>query len=366
MGLRVSVEGICDGEKAIPPSLIFNPWAQNMTGKSEIAETDKSEVTAEEAAEVLRRHDDLLIVSHVRPDGDCIGSMLGLFFILRKLGKRVATFNVDPIPEKWDFVPGIENVASTLPEWTPSITVFVDCGGVKRVSDDFQPIGVVLNIDHHLTNTRFGDYNYIDVNTSAVGQQIYNILQAFGAELTPEIATVLYLSMMTDTGGFRYSNATPESFRVAARLAEAGADVSFLAQQVYETRTREEVALAARVMGNLHFEADGAMVWAELRGADYERFGGYENEPDGLSSEIRGIKGVEVSCLMHETEEGWLRAGFRGKGNVDCSAIAASVGGGGHFNAAGVFIKGVRYEEARERILDAMRKAMNEWQTKRP
>lgn len=313
----------------------------------------------EETAALLRSNDRFLIVSHMRPDGDCLGSTLGLLLVLRALGKQVAGYNAGPLNGRWDWLPGIEHVRQDLPAWEPDWTVFVDCGGVNRVHDDFQPQGRILNIDHHLTNTRFGDVNWIDVEACAVGEQVYLLAEELGVALTQEMATALYLSIMTDTGGFRYSNTTARALELGGRMVAAGAQPALVSQNVYETKTRGEIKLTGRVLNRLEFDCGGAMVWSELRTSDYQELGASaEDEPDGLSSEIRGIEGVEVSCLFNELAEpeGGLRASFRGKGNVDCSAIATACGGGGHFNASGATLRGTDYEQARSRVLEAMRR----------
>ncbi|CAN5430337.1 bifunctional oligoribonuclease/PAP phosphatase NrnA [soil metagenome] len=318
----------------------------------------RESVSLSQTAEILRSSDNILIVSHMRPDGDCLGSTIGLFLGLRTLGKRVAAYNSSEITGKWDFLQGSDNVKNTYPEWPVELTVFVDCGAVYRVSDTFKPFGATLNIDHHLTNDCFADNNYIDIDSCAVGEQIVNLLGELGVPLTPTIASALYLSVLTDTGGFRYPNTTDRAFRIASQLVAAGADPGSIAQEIFESRSKEEFALTARVLTSLRYEFNDTLVWGELRLADYAANGGTENEPEGLASEIRGVRGVEVSVLFHETPDGATRAGFRGKGRIDCSAIAKACGGGGHFNASGASIEGMPYEAARDKVLAIVRKAV--------
>ena len=318
-------------------------------------------VALEEIAQTLRERDNFLVVSHMRPDGDCLGSTIGLLLGLRKIGKRVAAYNAGPIGAKWGFLDGIGEVATKLPDWTPDMTVFVDCGGVKRVSDTFEPIGATINIDHHLSNDKFANFNWIDIDACAVGEQIFALLGEFGVALDPTIASALYLSIMTDTGSFRYSNTSSRALEIASTLVAAGADPGYLAQNVFETRTRGELALMGAVFGTLRFEQEGIMVWSELLQSHYAGLTDVDGEPEGLASDIRGIAGVEISCLLHETEEGTLRASFRGKGQIDCSAIARLCGGGGHFNASGCAIKNMPYAAAKERVLGEVRKAVSEY-----
>ncbi|MDK2970945.1 MAG: bifunctional oligoribonuclease and phosphatase NrnA [Candidatus Sumerlaeota bacterium] len=317
-----------------------------------------ADATARDVALELRAHERILIVSHARPDGDCLGSATALLAALRSLGKTVAAYNTSPVPRILAFLPEIDSVSTELPAWAPDLTVFVDCGGIDRVGENFVPQGRVLNIDHHATNDRFGDMNYIDVGAAAVGDQVREILRELGVELTPTIATSLYTALATDTGCFRYANTSARAFKLAAELADAGAKPAYISQQVYESRTPGEVMLTARCLSSLHLESAGRLAWAELRNSDFAKAGGRDNEPEGLSSELRAIDGVEISVLFHELEEGGLRGSLRGKGNVSCSALAEQLGGGGHVAAAGFALKGVEYEPARDKALDLLRTAV--------
>jgi phosphoesterase RecJ-like protein len=314
--------------------------------------------TARDVADLLRASDDILIVSHQRPDGDCLGSATALLMGLESLGKRVAAFNPSGVPRTLRFLSHADRVRETLPGWTPAVTVFVDCGGIDRVSDDFRPAGTVVNIDHHATNSRFGELNFVDAEAAAAGDQIREILRALDVVLTPEIATSLYTALATDTGCFRYANTSERVFRLAAELTAAGANPAAVAQAVYESRTPGEVLLTARCLSALRLECGGRLAWAELRNSDFADAGGRDNEPEGLSSELRAIEGVELSILFHELDEGGMRASLRGKGRANCAALAESLGGGGHVAAAGVTRKGMDYKAARDEVLAAARAAM--------
>jgi phosphoesterase RecJ-like protein len=311
-----------------------------------------------ETARVLRDADDVLIVSHIRPDGDCVGSTVALLFGLESMGKRVAAYNVSKLNQKLNFLEGADRIRQSLPHWPVRYTVFVDCGGLTRVSDDFVPQGVTINIDHHLTNEVFAEYNYIDPEAASVGEQIYNILECLGVQITSRIAQGVFMSLMTDTGSFRYSNTSAATLELAARMARAGAVPWEIASHYYESRDYGEMMLTGRAFNRMQLEFDGRLAWSELRVTDYDDVGGDDVEPDGLVNEMRQITGVEVSLLIHECRDGGIRAGFRGRGHVDCAAVAAVCGGGGHFNAAGCRIPGVTFEEGRERVLAATRAAL--------
>ncbi len=325
--------------------------SQNSNGSS----PTRRAVNLAETVEILRRSDNILVVSHLRPDGDCIGSSVALLLGLKSLGKRVAAYNRDGLGPKTNYLRGSDCIQTTMPPWQVDLTVFVDCGAVRRVADGFAPVGKTLNIDHHLTNDRFADYNFIDVDAAAVGEQVINILGALGVTITPEIASAAYLSVMSDTGGFRYSNTNAATFDLAARLVRLGADPGTASTAYYESRERGEFLLSGRAYERLKVELDGAFAWSELRSGDYDDAGGEEVEPDGLVNELRAIRGVEISLLFHEMRTGGLRGGLRGKGRIDCAEVAQRFGGGGHFNAAGLVVSDRPFEEARELVLRELR-----------
>jgi phosphoesterase RecJ-like protein len=317
---------------------------------------DPPHLAVEKVARELRDRDKFLICSHVRPDGDCIGSTLGLLYALESMGKTVRAYNQSAIPLNFQFLPGWERISNNRQDgFNPEVMVFVDCGGPDRVADDFETSGFVINIDHHATNEVFGDVNYIDVKATAVGEQIFSIVEKMQIPLTPEIASNLYLAILSDTGGFRYPNTRMHTFEVAARLVDAGANPSRIAQEFYETRSPESLWLQGQVLGNLHLECGGTLCWSEIKWDMYKKVGGEENEPEGLVSEMRGVRGVEVSLLVHELEAGGLRVGIRSKGNVDVSALAQRLGGGGHHNASGAYIVG-DYDEIKGRVLEEARR----------
>lgn len=308
--------------------------------------------TVRDVAELLRREDRILVVSHMRPDGDCYGSATALMGGLLTLGKVCAAYNVSGVPKRLSFLPFIDKISDRMPEWTPSVTVFVDCGDTDRVEPDFKPKGKVINIDHHATNSRFGDLNYIDVETTSVGEQIYYLLKELGVKIDKDIATGIYTSLSDDSGNFRYPNTSSRTFEIAAELVALGVKPSEVSQHLYESKSRQEVDLIGRVLSRIQYGADGKFAWSEIRWQDYVDVGGPEHEPDGMSSEIRGIEGVEAAILFHEQEDGSLRGSARGRGEVDCAAIAENFGGGGHFNAAGFRISGEDYEKARDRAVE--------------
>ncbi len=305
--------------------------------------------------EVIHTHHRFLICGHVRPDGDCLGSALALAHILKGLDKEVRVYIPQPIPDHFFFLPGIHMIEPSLETCgKPDVTIFVDCSSQNRVDDTWNFEGVIVNIDHHQTNNYFGEFNYIDMDASAVGEQIFYLAQALNARITPDIANNIYLALLADTGGFRFSNTSARTFQIAADLCLLGANPADIAQDFYSNISIETTHIIAHVIGNLHFELDGQIVWGEITQDVYQKNGGETNEPEGLVGELRRIKGVEVAVLLHELPEGGLRAGLRSKEEVDVSKIAAELGGGGHPNAAGLYVKG-DYETIKQQLLSALR-----------
>lgn len=316
----------------------------------------RGDINLAQAAQLLAENNDFLIVSHLRPDGDCLGSATGLMMGLEAMGKRVAAYNHSGVPKKLNFVPSSDRVSTKLPDWKPGLVVFVDCGGRERVHADFRPTAPTLNIDHHATNSRFGDWNYVDLDAAAVGEQVLDVLTQLGVPITRDIATSLYTSIASDTGSFRYPSTTGRTLDKGALLLKRGADAAAICQALYESRSRGELLLTGKAFANLRFECDGRFVWSELRAADYREAGGIDNEPEGLVTDMRGIEGVEVSMLLHEVEPRGIRCGLRSKSVFDCSKLAAELGGGGHRNASGYFNDHVEFEAEKKRIMEiAMR-----------
>ncbi|MCX7626252.1 MAG: bifunctional oligoribonuclease/PAP phosphatase NrnA [Candidatus Sumerlaeaceae bacterium] len=308
-----------------------------------------------EICEVIRRHQEFLIVGHGRPDGDCLGSCLGLYAVLRQMGKDVRFFTPGPIQDFFSFLPYLGETITEHPAIRPGeIIIYVDCGDFERVDEVFKPEGFIINIDHHLSNAFFGNLNWVDTEACAAGELIYRLALALGEPISPEAATCLFTAIMADTGGFRFSNTDRVTFETAAALVAAGANPAAIAEAVFENRKPRAVYITGVIYQTLKYEFDGRLVWNELRRDIYELAGGDEYEPEGLCSDLRGIAGVEVSVLFHETPDGWCRVGLRSKGRVNVSRLAQMLGGGGHHNASGAYIK-QPYDQARDRALDVIR-----------
>lgn len=307
-----------------------------------------------EIADVIRNNDSFVIAGHLRPDGDCLGSCLGLYEFVRLMGKKVRFYTHGPVPEMFKFLPNFDKIELQNPPEKPDAYLVVDCGDLERVHETFRPQGLVVNIDHHVSNSNFGSLNWVDTEATAAGEQIYRLAVAMEQQITPQMATCLYTAIMSDTGGFRFSNTDEMTFKAAGHLVQAGANPAAIAEAVFESRKRESVLLTGQVYANLKFEFDNRFVWGEITEPMFRAVGGEYAEPDGLASDIRGIEGVEASVLFFETQDKWLRLGLRSKGRVNVSEVAQMLGGGGHAAASGAMIKRP-YAEAREFALSTIR-----------
>jgi phosphoesterase RecJ-like protein len=233
-------------------------------------------------------------------------------------------------------------------------TLCVDTSDSERVHAGFNPTGTFAVIDHHISNTNFGTLNWVDGTATAAAEMIYILLNAMDVKITSAIATCLYTGMMTDTGGFRFGNTKEITFRVASDLVACGADPAFIAEKVWDSRSPATVKISALVLSTLKYEFGGRLVWNEVTQEMMRSTGDDEAEPEGLSSEMRSIMGVDVAVLFYETPEGFCRIGFRSRGDTNVSAMASLVGGGGHKNASGAYIP-EDYATTRDRALGVIR-----------
>lgn len=295
-------------------------------------------------ANVIRTHKRFLIVSHMNPDGDALGSSLGLAFLLESLGKDVFVYNQGPVPAQYGFLPGVERIQQAISSDTSfDVTFVLDCSTAERVGDAFlrfEKRGQVVVVDHHPPRGALDAIRLIRTEAAATAELIYDIVEHLGAPLTPDASTALYAGLMTDTGSFRFSNTTPHALQVASRLLAAGADHRLLIERVYESFPVERFRLLAMALKTLHFSHGGrvALVWVTR--PMFQEAEANEEMTDGFVDIPRSIRGVEVAVLIREKEGCEHRVNLRSRGRVDVGEVAARFGGGGHPNAAGCTLKG--------------------------
>ncbi|MGH7263810.1 MAG: DHH family phosphoesterase [Candidatus Rokuibacteriota bacterium] len=292
--------------------------------------------------EVIRAGRRFLLLAHLYPDGDVLGSQLGLGLALRDAGRRVEFACHHPVTDPFHFLPG----ADAIQQWKEGrgqhdVVVTLDCPDPSRVGGLLdgvrQPGTRVLNIDHHADNRRYGDVNWIAPTAAATGEMVFDLLEAAGFPVTAPVAVNLYTAIVTDTGSFRYSNTTPRTFRIAARLLEAGAEPAAVAIALYETRHLAGLHLLGRILQQVETNAEGTAAWVVIDRSQ-------TRSPDLLEAEDfitypRSLRTAKVAVLFRELA-GEVKVSLRAKGEVNVARIAAAFGGGGHANAAGAVVKG--------------------------
>ena len=315
------------------------------------------ELTRDAGAAVafLRRAKRVLITSHSAPDGDAIGSELGLLELAERLGVTGAVVNRDPHPASLAFLPGLDRV--TVQDAPPAgferdfdLVVTLECPGLDRpdlAGLDRLPI---LNIDHHLANERYGALDFVDEEAPAVGEMVLAMAAAAGVPVSPAMATCLYTALVTDTGDFRYSNATPRAFAAAARLVAAGAAPHVIAEALHEHVPERVVRLTAAVLGTLELLAGGRLALITCDRAMLDAAGARPEDTESLINVPRAIDGVQVAVLLKTFPPNGVRASLRSRGVVDVQAVARRFGGGGHRAAAGCTIT-LPAERARQALL---------------
>jgi bifunctional oligoribonuclease and PAP phosphatase NrnA len=292
----------------------------------------------------LREHDRFLVVTHENPDGDALGSLLATTLALRQLGKDVIMYlaGEGPLPREYAFM-SLDGLARELPaDMEERTLVAVDCAKADRMGPDTTPIDrarLVIDIDHHHDNSRFGDLNLIVADASSTGEVLRDVFAALGVELTPEIAEPLYIALVTDTGRFQYSSTTPKSYRLAAELIEAGADFHAVFREVYESLELAKLKLLARALERARVLEGGRIIVSYLLRPDFAEVGAAEPYSEGIIDFLRAVEGSELAVLIREpprdtgpTRRVSLRASID---ELDVSAIARTFGGGGHRQAAG-------------------------------
>ncbi len=294
----------------------------------------------------------ILISVHKNPDGDALGSQLALMLALKKMGKSVTAHNLDPVPEIYRFLPhagSIQTGSKVEGKYDGCIVLDADPprAGLFGAS---VPAGVLINIDHHITNSSVWPHTWLDPSASATGEMVYRLICELGVPIDRDIALCLYTAIFTDTGSFRYSNTSPESMKIAARLLEAGADPWLVTENVYESFAFRRLKLLGHILAAMERSEDGRIAWVVVTDDLYRATGTTAEDTDNFINFVRSAKGVEVAVLFRQTGDREYKISMRSKGRIDLSGLAQSLGGGGHKNAAGSTLQGT-LEEVRHRVI---------------
>jgi phosphoesterase RecJ-like protein len=295
--------------------------------------------------EEIRQARKLLLTTHENPDGDALGSLVAMHWILKQLGKDSLMYlspDEFPLPYEYrDFT--FDDLVGASPEdMDERVVMFLDCGNIDRMPVDFlQRDGIhILNVDHHHDNTRFGTVNLVSPEASCTAEIVFGLAAELGAEITPKIADALYVGLVTDTGKFMYENTTPAAHRMAADLIDAGVDAHGVYRRLFEDLPFRRLQLLARALEKLARYDDGAVTLAALTRADFEETGALETDSEGIIDHLRSVEHTKVAVLVRELladdRRDQSKVSLRATdGTVDVSVIARELGGGGHRQAAG-------------------------------
>jgi phosphoesterase RecJ-like protein len=305
---------------------------------------------------VLRKGERFLVCSHSRPDGDAVGSILAMGMLLEQLGKRADLVTADRVPTIYRGLPGAESIRHALRVHGPyDAVILLECDGIERAQlRGLEPF-YLINIDHHLTGRAYGQLNWIDYGAASVGELVHRLVKAAGASVTAKMATCLYTTLLTDTGGFTYGAVKESTFEVARELVLAGADPVGIARDVFYSATTSKVMLLGAALNNL--KREGRLAWLWITHQDMVRTCAVEEDCEGIVNLGVGIAGVEVAVFLRELPEKRIRVSLRSKGKVNVAVISERLGGGGHGSAAGCTLEGP-LGRALEEILDELRPAV--------
>ena len=313
------------------------------------------------AAEIRGRHR-FVISSHVRPDGDAIGSQLAMAYALRALGKEVRIVDGDRPPTPLLVFPGVPAI-EVLPEIDdPGDAVIVmECGDLARTGVKGFERGFVINIDHHPGNTMYGAVNWFDLSAAACGEMVFDLVRELGVPLTAEIATHVYVAILTDTGSFHYSSISPKTFDICRQCVEAGVDPPAVARCIFDSNNLGRLKLFGAVLSKMEMDATGRLATVFVDRKLAAECGGTYEDTEGLINLPLTVKEIQAVVFFKENGENDWRVSMRSKGNIDVNAVAKQFGGGGHKNASGCGAKGTFEELKRlfcDRIMEQIDRAL--------
>ncbi len=311
-----------------------------------------------QVVELIEKKDRFAITSHVRPDGDSLGSSLGLYWLLKALNKDVEVIMRDLAPHSYRQLPGADAVRVTPAVDRVYEAVFViECSDIDRPGLIDLEKQFVVNIDHHSTTELFGTINWIDSTASAVGEMIYNLCKATGVRVTKEIAECVYTALLTDTGSFHYSNTTERTFKIASELVRTGVKPAKTAEAIFGSYQWPKIQLLSQVLGTAKRDETGHVAWMQQTLEMQKQTHASDEDADGFVNYPLAVSEVEATALFKECSPGVYRTSLRSKGDVNVAKIAEQFGGGGHRNAAGCTLKG-DLEEIEQKLVPLMQDAV--------
>lgn len=303
----------------------------------------------------IKESQKIAILSHIMPDGDNIGSSLALYTALERAGKQVAYILDDEIPRTYRFLKNSDKTQRPGTEGDFDLVIALDCGDVERLGSAKRYLEgrFVINIDHHISNTAFGDYNMVDSNASATGEIIYQIIRILGIPMDKDISECLYTAIVTDTGQFQYSNTTSVTHQIAGDLINNGVSAPEMYEKLYQNNPIEKIYLMKEALDSLEFYNNGSISCITLTKKQIEASGAKDSDSEGIINLAREIENVEVAIFFRELGDDGVKVGFRSKKVIDVCEIAKQFGGGGHVRASGCTVKGP-IGEVKEKVVQAV------------
>lgn len=315
-----------------------------------------------EVIEFIERHHRFAITSHVRPDGDSIGSSLALMWMLEAMGKAVEIVIRDEIPKSYRQLPGAQRIRQIgqfdYPRQYDGVFV-IECSDIDRPGLPGLEQQFTINIDHHVTTVRFGCINWIDTTASAVGEMIYNLCKAMGVRVTPDIATCAYAALLTDTGSFHYPNTTDRTLKVASELVKLGANPARVARAIYYSQPFSKLKLLGLALSSLTRDQTGRIACLAITHDMMTQAEATEEDAEGIVTYPLSAADIDIVVSLRETQPGIYRASLRSKDSVNVARVADYFGGGGHRNAAGCTMNG-ELVQIKQALLAKLQEALNQ------
>ena len=304
-----------------------------------------------------------LITSHARPDGDSIGSQLAMAFALDALGKSVRIVNADPAPEHYQEFPGMDRIEIAPRVEHPDVdaVIVMECSDLSRTGVAGLEGQFIINIDHHAGNRMYGAINWYDLSAAACGEMVFDVIAALGVPLTTEIATHIYLAILTDTGSFHHSNITPRTFEICRQCVDAGVNPAVMARRVFDSNSFGKLKLIGALLDGMELVDEGRLAVLHLDEEMLRATGSTHNDTEGLINLPLTAREIQAVIFFKVGADGVVRVSMRSKYDVDVRQVAATYGGGGHKNAAGFTAQGKVAEVKNEiltRLVDAIRVGM--------
>jgi len=301
------------------------------------------------------------LCGHMRPDGDSIGSQLALAYALKNIGKKITVFNQDAMPEKLAFLDPKKILRGPRRPSHFDCVIVTDCASFERLGTICETVarrGLLINIDHHSSNSRYGDLNWVDSNSASSGEMVFRLMKQANWPITAQIADCLFTAISTDTGSFQYATTRPSTYTAAAELVQRGANLSRICDEVYQSHPLSRVRLQRHMYNSFKLIEQNQIAYFWIRRSDYQKTGALPDESEGLIDDIRNIQGVKVALLFEEIEPELTRVSWRSKvPALDVSGIAVAFGGGGHLSAAGARIPG-KQQTTQRQVLDLVKQAL--------